>query len=150
MRSDEREPFGNMRFRVAIEGLQESGATEVIFPEARMAAGPQRSGRVRYGTLILRRGVTRSQEWYEWWNHARTAKTLRTRTVAVVLIDERGADVQQWTFHNTRPYGYLLSNLNALGNEPLIETLELAIGGFAASPGTPPTKPQKPPKPARR
>ncbi|MGZ9092370.1 MAG: phage tail protein [Rhodoplanes sp.] len=125
-----------MRFRVAIEGLPESGATEVIFPEARLPAGPQRSRRVRYGTLTLRRGVTRSQEWYEWWDHARTAKTPRKRTVTVVLIDERGADVHQWTFDNARPSGYLLSNLNALGNEPLIETLELAIGGFAASFGS--------------
>ena len=143
MRSAEREPFGNMRFRVAIEGLQESGASEVIFPEARLATGSQRSRRVQYGTLTLRRGVTRSQEWYEWWDHARTAKIVRKRTVAVVLIDERGADVQQWTFDNARPYGYSLSNLNALGNEPLIETLELAIGGFTASPGSPSAKRRK-------
>lgn len=143
MKSVEREPFGNMRFRVAIEGLQQSGASEVIFPEARLAAGPQRSRRVRYGTLTLRRGVTSSQDWYEWWDQARTAKTLRKRNVAVVLIDERGADVQQWTFDNARPYGYLLSNLNALGNEPLIETLELAIGGFAVSLGPPAAKRRK-------
>ncbi len=43
MRSAQREPFGNMRFRVEIEGLQETGASEVIFPEARLAAGPRKS-----------------------------------------------------------------------------------------------------------
>ena len=31
------------------------------------------------------------------------------------------------------PVGYLVSNLNALGNEPLIESLELRVGGFEAS-----------------
>ena len=137
MRSAHREPFGNMRFRVEIEGLQETGASEVIFPEARLAAGPRQSCLVRYGTLTLRRGVTRSQEWYEWWDHARARRTLRKRAVTVVLIDERGADVIRWKFDGTRPCGYLLSNLNALGNEPLIETLELAIGGFAASGASP-------------
>ena len=122
-----------MRFRVEIEGLQETGASEVIFPEARLAAGPRKSRVVQYGTLTLRRGVTRSQEWYEWWHHARTARTLRKRAVAVVLIDERGADVTRWIFDDARPSGYSLSSLNALGNEPLIETLELAVGGFTAS-----------------
>ena len=120
MRRALREPFGNMRFHVEIEGLQETGASEVIFPAARPAAGPRRSRLVRYGTLTLRRGVTRSQEWYEWWDHARTARTLRKRAIAVVLIDERGADVTRWIFDAARPCGYSLSNLNALGNEPLI------------------------------
>ncbi|MDQ3445897.1 MAG: phage tail protein [Pseudomonadota bacterium] len=81
MRSAHREPLGNMRFRVEIEGLQETGASEVIFPEARLAAGPRQSRLVRYGTLTLRRGVTRSQEWYEWWDQARTTRTLRKRAV---------------------------------------------------------------------
>ena len=143
MRNAEREPFGNMRFRVEIEGLQGTGAVEVVFPEARLAAGPRKSRVVQYGTLILRRGVTRSHEWYEWWDHARTSRILRKRVVTVVLIDERGADATRWTFDDARPCGYLLSNLNALGNEPLIETLELAVGGFSASIGSPATKHRK-------
>lgn len=136
MRHAAREPFGNMRFRLEIEGLQETGAVEVIFPEARLSASSRKS-RVHYGTLTLRRGVTGSHEWYEWWDHARTARTLRKRAVAVVLMDERGSDVIQWTFEDAWPCGYLLSNLNALGNEPMIETLELMIGGFSASSGSP-------------
>ena len=58
MRDAEREPFGNMRFRLEIEGLRETGAVEVIFPEARLTAGPRRSRVVQYGTLTIRRGVT--------------------------------------------------------------------------------------------
>ena len=143
MKNAEREPFGNMRFRVEIEGLHEIGATEVIFPEARLAAGPRKSRVVQYGTLTLRRGVTRSHEWYEWWEHARSSRTLRKRAITVVLIDAHGADVQRWTFDGARPCGYLLSDLNALGNEPLIETLELAVGGFSASFGAPAAKRRK-------
>ena len=143
MKNAEREPFGNMRFRVEIEGLHEIGATEVIFPEARLAAGPRKSRVVQYGTLTLRRGVTRSHEWYEWWDHAQISRTLRKRAVTVVLIDARGADVKRWTFDDARPCSYLLSDLNALGNEPLIETLELAVGGFSASFGAPAAKRRK-------
>ena len=136
MSNAEREPFGNMRFRIEIEGLQETGAVEVLFPEARLAAGPRKSRLVQYGTLTLRRGVTRSSDWYEWWDHARISRTLR-KVVTVVLLDESGANVNRWTFENARPCSYRLSNLNALGNEPLIETLELEIGAFSASFGLP-------------
>jgi phage tail-like protein len=105
----------------------------VIFPEARLATGPRRSRVVQYGTLIIRRGVTRSHEWYEWWDRARTSKTSSKRTVAVVLMNDRGADVHRWTFDDAEPRGYLLSSLNALGNAPLFETLELTVRGFEAS-----------------
>ncbi len=133
MGDTEREPFGNMRFRLEIEGLRETGAVEVIFPEARLATGPRRSRVVQYGTLIIRRGVTRSREWYEWWDQARTSRISSKRTVAVVLMDERGASVHRWTFDKAEPRGYLLSSLNALGNAPLLETLELTVRGFEAS-----------------
>jgi phage tail-like protein len=132
-----REPFRNMRFRLDIEGMRETGAVEVIFPEARIAAGPRRSQAVRYGTLVIRRGVTRSQEWFEWWDRGRKSKAAAKRTIAVTLLDERGDDVHRWTFAGAEPQAYLLSSLNALGNAPLIETLELRVAGFEASFGPP-------------
>jgi phage tail-like protein len=135
MRS-EREPFGNMRFRLEIEGMQSTGAVEVVFPEARIVGGRGKARVTQYGTLTLKRGVTGSHEWYEWWDRARTSKTGSKRKVTVTLLDERGSDANQWTFLDARPFGYLVSNLNALGNEPLIETLELTVGGFKASFGT--------------
>ena len=136
MKTAEREPFGNMRFRIEIDGLQETGAVEVIFPEARLVTRPRKSKAIQYGPLILRRGVTRSPEWYEWWDQSRTSRTAPKRAVTVVLIDERGADANRWTFDNARPSGYSLSHLNALGNEPLVETLELEIDAFSASFGS--------------
>ena len=51
----------------------------------------------------------------------------------VVLLNERGSDAIRWTYTAATPVGYLVSNLNALGNEPLIESLELRVGGFEAS-----------------
>ena len=143
MGNTDREPFGNMRFRLEIEGLRETGAVEVIFPEARLTAGPRRSRVVQFGTLVIRRGVTRSQEWYEWWNRARTSKTSSKRTVTVVLMDERGASVHRWNFVDAEPRGYLLSSLNALGNAPLFETLELTVRGFEASFDSPAAKRSK-------
>lgn len=136
-------PFSNMRFRVEIDAMQGTGAVEIIFPEARIIGTRRRSaaksGRktqmttsVVYTNLILKRGVTRSGEWYEWWNAAREAKSRSRRNTKIILLDERAADADQWIFTDTLPVAYGVSNLNALGNEALIETLELTVGGFRA------------------
>ena|ERR1700730_15891343 len=130
MSIDEREPFVNARFRVEIEGLQRTGAVEVIFPEARIVEGRGRARAVQYGHLTLRRGMTTSGEWYCWWDNARVSARAARKTVTVVLMDRSRADVNRWTFAGALPSGYFVSQLNALGNEPLIETLELSVGGF--------------------
>jgi len=129
-----RHPFANMRFRVEIEGMTSTGAVEVIFPEARIVSSAGRSRRNSFGALTLRRGLTQSSEWYDWWSAARPAP----RAVQVVLLDANGADAIRWTYARARPVVYLLSGLNALGNETLVESLEVSVGGFAAAfPGAP-------------
>lgn len=130
MSIDEREPLVNVRFRVEIEGLQGTGATEVIFPEARIVKGRGKARAVQYGHLTIRRGMTTSNEWYQWWDRARTSATAGRKRVTVVLMDRLRADVNRWTFSDARPSGYFVSPLNALAGEPLIETLELSVGGF--------------------
>jgi len=123
-------PFGNMRFRVEIEGLAGVGAVEVIFPEARIAAKRGKGAAVVYGPLIVRRGLTLARDWYEWWDAARRGKRPPKRSVRVMLPDGAGADAAGWLIKDALPVAYSLSPLNALGNEPIIETLELSAGGF--------------------
>ena len=73
-------PLGNMRFRVEIAGIAGSGALEVVFPEARLAT-KTRPGAARYGPLIVKRGLTGSRDWYEWWDAARQARQAPKRSV---------------------------------------------------------------------
>lgn len=133
MNSDLREPFVNARFRVEIEGLSGTGATEVIFPEARIIEGRRKTRAVQYTNLTLRRGLTSSNEWYHWWDRARASARAGRKTVSVVLIDAARRDVLRWTFLDAVPIAYAVSPLHALGNEPVIETLELAVAGFRAA-----------------
>ena len=127
------DPVINARFRVEIDGLQGTGATEVLIPEARIVARGRTRRVVQYGTLTLRRGFTRSSEWYDWWDSARRSASVRKRTVNVVVMDAERADVTRWVFSGAVPSGYLVSPLNALGREPLIETLELSVTNFKMS-----------------
>jgi len=125
-----------MRFRIEIEGLPGGGAVEVVFPEARIAKA-RRAGGVLYGPLIVRRGLTLARDWYEWWDAARRGRRPPRRSLRVVLQDGAGADAAGWLFQDTLPVAYHLSPLNALGNEPVLETLELSVGGFEAASGSP-------------
>jgi phage tail-like protein len=126
-----RTPFGNMRFRVEIDGVPGGGAVEVIFPEARLATG--RKGGVQYGPLIIRRGLTSSASWYEWWDAARSGKRPPKHSVRVALLHADSSDASGWLFRNATPVAYHLSPLNALGNEPVVETLELSVQSFVAT-----------------
>jgi phage tail-like protein len=126
-------PFLNMRFRVEIEGMPESGVVEVVFPEARLTEGARSRGRATYGKLFLRRGVTESREWLAWWDEARRAGRGVSRNITVTLLDAAGRDLQRWTFRDTRPVAYSLSSLNALVHEVLMETLEISVDGLESS-----------------
>lgn len=127
-----RQPFGNMRFRLEIDGLPGSGAVEVIFPEARLLPRARKAGAAQYGPLIVRRGLTASRDWHDWWDGARRGPKPRKRAVRVLLLDADGRSATGWTFEGAAPVAYHLSPLNALGNEPVIESLELSIESFAA------------------
>ena len=127
------EPLTASRFRVEIDGSPVA-AVEVAFPDARIVT--ERGKRlVRYGSLTLRRALTGSKDWFEWWHSATGPGPRRdvSRTVRVILVDRFHADVTSWTFANAQPHGYGLSPLNALLSAPPIETLELSVGGFDAT-----------------
>ena len=132
MPDDWREPFTNMRFRVEIDGLPETGAVEVIFPEARIVRASRKGAVARYGSLTIKRGLSGSPQWYEWWDAARRSRARLKKNVSIMLLDARGENAARWLFTDTKPVAYHVSSLNALGNEPLIETLELTVGGFRA------------------
>lgn len=126
-----RDPYVNARFRVEIDRLPVTGASAVIFPEAKIVRYAKRKPVVEFGRLTLRRGMTTSSDWYVWWDRARqSAPGSVRRAVTVVLMDASGSDVMRWAFSDAQPTGYGLSPLDAMGNEPLIETLELSVRGW--------------------
>lgn len=124
-------PFANLRFAVGIEGLQSTGAVEVIFPSARIVTLPRKRREVQFDSLVIRRGLTQSTEWYDWWNQARrSTRDSSRRRVTVVVQKSNGAEGVRWFFPDSVPVSYSLSPLNALVGATVIESLELRVGGF--------------------
>jgi T4-like virus tail tube protein gp19 len=127
---DLRQPFTNLRFRVAIEGIEGTGAVEVVFPTARLVALPRKRRAVQFDSLVIRRGLTLSKDWYAWWNEARRSVRAPRRDVQVMLLDVNGGIALRWIFPRSVPLSYSVSPLNAMVGAAVVESLELRIGDF--------------------
>ncbi len=135
------DPYRNFGFVVEIDGLASSSFSEVELPESsitvieyREGSDPLSSsrklpGRVHYGNIVLRRGLTQSNDLWNWWNTLRNGKADR-RNGSIVLLDNERNPVRRWIFQQGWPCKYAPSALSARGNEVAIETLELAVEGF--------------------
>ncbi len=134
-----KDPYGNYRFRVEISGVAQANFCEVIIPDSTSEVIEVRegtdaitvrkqSGRLSYGNLVLKWGLTASMELYNWRKMIEQGKigSMR-RNIAVVLIDEEGNDAARWEFSNAWPSRYKAPDLNAQGNEIAIETLEIVF-----------------------
>ena len=137
------DPFLNTKFRVEIDGISIHEFSEVIMPQARAdvvewrtGSEPSRTrklpGLISYSNLVLRHGLTGSNELFEYWKEV-VDGTLSRRGIVVSLLDETGQTVVwRWSFLETWPCRYELSRLDANGGEPVTETVEIAYESFVA------------------
>ena len=133
-------PYANSNFVVDVGRGELTGFCEVSLPDAgvevieyregadKQSASRKLPGRVRYGNLVLRRGVTGATDLYEWWKAIREGGIDR-RNVTIVLRNEAGDAVLTWRVRNAWPVRYGSSQLRGDGNEVVVETLELTHEG---------------------
>jgi phage tail-like protein len=134
-------PYPNFNFAVDI-GLGDTiGFSEVDLPAGEIEVIEYREGNeveprarklpglTKYANVTLKRGVAGDLELFEWWQSIRDGQLLR-RKVVITLLDEQRQPVQRWVLRDAWPAKLDYSTLNALGNEVVIETLELAHEGF--------------------
>jgi phage tail-like protein len=134
----DRQPYRDFNFRVEIDGIGESQFAEVSIPEAEITVVEYREGadktsatrklpgRVRYGNIVLKRGVTGDLALWEWFR-AIAAGDFQPRNVSIVLLDAERQPLIRWNASDAWPTKYDSSDLNAKGNEVVIELLELAV-----------------------
>jgi phage tail-like protein len=136
------DPYRNFNFTVEIEGMPSSSFSEVVFPSSTIGVVEYREGgdktsssrklpgRVHYGNVVLRRGVSQSSELWDWWKAVRDG-TLDRRNGVIVLLDSERTEVRRWSFTGGWPCRYDVSPLAGRGEETVIETLELAVESFS-------------------
>jgi phage tail-like protein len=134
------DPFKNYSFLVEIDGIAQAAFREVsgLSAEAEVieyreggdvTSTRKLAGRIRYGNVTLRRGLTTSRELYDWWTTV-VHGTVQRRNVAIVLLDDARAEVMRWLLHGAWVAKFEIGELHAKGNEVLIESVELAHEGL--------------------
>ena len=134
----DRQPYRTYNFRVEIDGIGEAQFAEVVGPTAEIAVVEYREGadkssatrklpgRVKYGNVVLKRGITADLSLYQWFR-AVSQGDFQPRNVMIVLLDAQRQDVRRWLARDAWPVKYDGPTLNAKNNEVAIETLELAV-----------------------
>lgn len=139
------DPLRNFRFVLEIDSLTLAGFSEVAIAESTIDAIDYRegdepphvrklSGLTKYGSITLKRGMTvgaSSLELFKWHNEVSAGGIKEQRkTVAIVVQDEAGQPQARFVIAKAWPIKYDPSDLNAKGNEVMIELLELANEGI--------------------
>ena len=129
------DPYLNFRFLVEIEGIQQAGFMECTGLGSQVEVVEYREGgdnatvrklpgRVSYPDIVLKWGVTDSQELYRWHQQVIQGNPAR-KNGSVVLLDPQGNEKLRWNFLNAWPSKWAGPTLNAKGNDVAIEELTL-------------------------
>ncbi len=144
-------PYRVFRYRVEIDGITRAGFSEVSGMSSSTDAIEYRegddlrntprklTGLTKFGNVTLRWGVTTDADFLDWLysvaptNIAPPTGMVR-HNVTITLIDDAGADGPSWQLINCWPVGYTVPDLNGLGGEVAIQSLELCHEGLEHTP----------------
>lgn len=153
-----RYPYRSFRFTVEIDGISRGGFNEVSGFEMTVDVVEYREGDdlrntprklpglTKYGNITLKWGMVGDMEMMAWLNTVAPSDQapptgIERKNMTISMIDDTGANGPQWTVINAWPVHYELPQLNALGTEVAIETLEICHEGLvrisAGDAGTP-------------
>jgi phage tail-like protein len=137
------DPVRNFRFQLQIDNITAAGFAECTGLQMETKVFEYKEGgnntttlkfpeSTSYTNIILKRGVTSSNELLEWQLDVAHGKTGRPqqRKVAIVLQDEKGTAVRRWNLVRPFPSKWVGPDMKALGNEIAIESLEIVHEGF--------------------
>lgn len=132
--------YGSYRFWVELDGLLTAGFTEVSGLQSEIETHEYQEGglnqyshhfpkRVKYPNLVLKRGISGSDELWNWYS-AVIAGQYQRKNGSIILMNQAGHEVQRWNFFNAFPVKWSGPDFNAARNEIGIETLELTHTGL--------------------
>jgi phage tail-like protein len=85
------------------------------------------TGRAKYAHLAMKRGMTKNQDLFTWFQNNVTAKKKDVRDGAVILQDEQHNEVMRWNFENGWICKWEGPMLNATSNDVAIESIEICV-----------------------
>ncbi len=133
--------YPNCRFYVEVNGKKEAVFTAVNGLQAEMdvheyeeggnnAFAHKFPGRTKVGNLTLKRGITNSNDFLNWYMQIAQGDIVR-RNVSVVMYDVTGTELLRWNFVNAYPVKWTGPEFAADGSTMAVESLELAHDGLS-------------------
>jgi phage tail-like protein len=133
------EALAAFRFVVQIDGVSEAYFTECTLPNLEVEVEEEKEGgfnqgvhllpgRVKRGTLTLKRGLAQSSALLAWYSEVMQGQLAKVRRqVSVMLFDSTGEPVVRWDLTGAYPAKWSGPALGTAKSEIAIETLELAF-----------------------
>jgi len=136
------EAYPSCRFYVEIDGVKEAVFTEVSGLQVETAFFDYEEGgnngfvhrlpgRTKASNLTLKRGMTRSNDFFKWHAEIRQGKIGR-RNISVIMYDAQGNELMRWNFIRAYPVKWVGPQFSSTASATAIETLELAHDGIDA------------------
>jgi phage tail-like protein len=129
------DPYRGFNFLVEIDGITQAGFQECGGLDSSTAVVEYREGADAnhtrkltglntFSAITLKRGITDSDELWQWRLTAVEGRTER-KNGSVVLLDEKGTEKIRWNFTNAWPSKWTGPAFNSTGNSIAVETLEI-------------------------
>ena len=134
------DPYMNYNFLVEIDGITQatfqecSGLDSTTDPVEYREGGENTTsrklpGKTTYSNIVLKRGVTESDELWN-WRKAVVAGKIERKNGSIVLLDNEGNEKLRWNFVNAWPTKWEGPSFDAKANDIAVETLNIAHEGI--------------------
>lgn len=134
------DPSAAYLFRIELDGLLVAGFTEVSGLEAETNVEEYWEGGLngyvhhfpsatRYPRLVLKRGITSSNELWEWYESVMTG-SLKRKDGSVILNDYDGVEIWRWNFFEAYPVKWIGPELSSSSGQIAFEALEIVHNGL--------------------
>lgn len=134
------DPYMNFNFLVEIDGIAVAGFQECSGLDSTTEAVEYREGGenttvrklagiTKYSDITLKRGITDSDELWNWRKSVIDGKFER-RSGSIILLDLERNEKLRWNFHNAWPTKWEGPTFDAKANDIAIETMVIAHEGI--------------------
>jgi phage tail-like protein len=121
-------------------GIEATMEPKVIKAGGRNYGPAQRVGQVSFATVVLKRGMTRTRDLWQWFQLVAGGAYSYRLSAEIDMHDSAGATILTWALARALPVKFKAADLNARGTDVGIEELHLAHEGLTLV--FPPPRPQ--------
>lgn len=111
-------------------GLEATMEPKAIKEGGRNWGAAQRMGHVNFATVVLKRGLTQTDDLWAWFNLVGEGAYAQRLNVTITMFDQSGEGIFSWKLLRAMPIKFKAPDLNAKNNEVAIEELHLAHEGL--------------------